>query len=115
MDDIKRDSIIRTSTNIEILAKLPTVFDRGPAGTITAGNSSPLTDGAASVLLMSERRADELGYEPLAFIKDFLNVGIDPSDGLLMGPGIAVPRLLRRNGLDLEHIGIIEIHEAFGG
>lgn len=115
LDDINRDSIIRPSTNMEILAKLPTVFDRGPAGTITAGNSSPLTDGAASVLLMSERRADELGYEPLAFIKDFLNVGIDPSDGLLMGPGIAVPRLLRRNGLDLEHIGIIEMHEAFGG
>lgn len=115
LDDINRDSIIRPSTNMEILAKLPTVFDRSPAGTITAGNSSPLTDGAASVLLMSERRADELGYEPLAFIKDFLNVGIDPSDGLLMGPGIAVPRLLRRNGLDLEHIGIIEMHEAFGG
>ena len=115
LDGIDRDSIIRPSTNMEILAKLPTVFDRSPAGTITAGNSSPLTDGAASVLLMSERRADELGYEPLAFIKDFLNVGIDPSDGLLMGPGVAVPRLLRRNGLDLEHIGIIEMHEAFGG
>ncbi len=115
LDDINRDSIIRPSTNMEILARLPTVFDRSPAGTITAGNSSPLTDGAASVLLMSERRADELGYEPLAFIKDFLNVGIDPSDGLLMGPGVAVPRLLRRNGLDLEDIGIIEMHEAFGG
>ena len=115
LDDINRDSIIRQSNNMEILAKLPTVFDRSPAGTITAGNSSPLTDGAASVLLMSERRAQELGYEPLAFIKDFLNVGIDPSDGLLMGPGIAVPRLLRRNGLDLEQLGIIEMHEAFGG
>jgi len=115
LNDFDRDSIIRPSTNMEILAKLPTVFDRSPAGTITAGNSSPLTDGAASVLLMSERRADELGYEPLAFIKDFLNVGIDPSDGLLMGPGIAVPRLLRRNGLDLEQLGIIEMHEAFGG
>ncbi len=115
LDDFDRDSIIRPSTNMEILAKLPTVFDRSPAGTITAGNSSPLTDGAASVLLMSERRAQELGYEPLAFIKDFLNVGIDPSDGLLMGPGIAVPRLLRRNGLDLEQLGIIEMHEAFGG
>lgn len=115
LDGIDRDSIIRPDTNMEILAKLPTVFDRSPAGTITAGNSSPLTDGAASVLLMSERRAEELGYEPLVFIKDFLNVGIDPSDGLLMGPGVAVPRLLRRNGLDLEHIGIIEMHEAFGG
>ena len=115
LDGIDRDSIIRPNTTMEILAKLPTVFDRSPEGTITAGNSSPLTDGAASVLLMSQRRADELGYEPLAFIKDFLNVGIDPSDGLLMGPGIAVPRLLRRNGLDLKDIGIIEMHEAFGG
>lgn len=115
LDGIDRDSIIRPSTSMEVLANLPAVFDRSPAGTITAGNSSPLTDGAASVLLMSEQRASELGYEPLVFIKDFLNVGIDPSDGLLMGPGIAVPRLLRGNGLTLEQFGIIEMHEAFGG
>jgi acetyl-CoA acetyltransferase family protein len=115
LDGIDRDSIIRPGTSMQALAKLPAVFDRSPAGTITAGNSSPLTDGAASVLLMSEQRASELGLEPLAFIKEFLNVGIDPSDGLLMGPGIAVPRLLRRNGLTLEQLGIIEMHEAFGG
>ena len=115
LDGIDRDSIIRPGTNMEILSKLSPVFDRSAAGTITAGNSSPLTDGAASVLLMSEQRAGELGYEPLAFIKDFLNVGIDPADGLLMGPGIAVPKLLRKNGLTLEQIGIIEMHEAFGG
>lgn len=59
----------------------------GGTGTITAGNSSPLTDGAANVVLMSEQRAAELGQKPIAFIKDFLNVGIDPNDGLLMGPG----------------------------
>ena len=115
LDGIDNDSIIRPSTSMEVLAKLPAVFDRSPAGTISAGNSSPLTDGAASVLLMSEQRASELGFEPLVFIKDFLNVGIDPSDGLLMGPGIAVPRLLGRNGLTLGQLGIIEMHEAFGG
>lgn len=115
LNGVDRDQLIRPSTNLEALAKLPSVFDRSNAGTITAGNSSPLTDGAASVVLMSERRANELNHEPLAFIKDFINVGIDPSDGLLMGPGVAVPRLLKQNGLTLEDLDIIEIHEAFGG
>jgi len=115
LNGITQDSIIRPTTSLEALAKLPPVFDRSRTGTITAGNSSPLTDGAASVVLMSERRAAELGHEPLAFIKDFINVGIDPSDGLLMGPGVAVPRLLRQNGLTLDDLDIIEMHEAFGG
>jgi len=112
---VDRDQLIRPDTSLEALAKLPPVFDRSDAGTITAGNSSPLTDGAASVVLMSERRANELRHEPLAFIKDFITVGIDPGDGLLMGPGVAVPRLLRKNGLTLDDIDIIEMHEAFGG
>lgn len=64
---------------------------------------------------MSEERARELDYEPLAFIKDFINVGIDPKDGLLMGPGITVPKLLKQNGLTLDDIDIIEMHEAFAG
>ncbi len=112
---IDRDSLIRPDTSLEVLAKLPPVFDRSDAGTITAGNSSPLTDGAASVVLMSKARAVELGHEPLAYIKDFINVGIDPKDGLLMGPGVAVPRLLRKNGLTLDDLDLIEMHEAFGG
>lgn len=112
---IDRDLLIRADASLNALAKLPPVFDRSDKGTITAGNSSPLTDGAASVVLMSEKRADELGYEPLVFIRDFVNVGIDPSDGLLMGPGVAVPRLLRKNGLTLDDLDIIEMHEAFGG
>ena len=115
LNGVDRDQLIRPSTSLEALAKLQPVFDRSDAGTITAGNSSPLTDGAASVVLMSERRANELNHEPLAFIKDFINVGIDPSDGLLMGPGVAVPRLLKQNGLTLEDLDIIEMHEAFGG
>lgn len=109
------DPLIRPTTTMEKLAKLPPVFDRSESGTITAGNSSPLTDGAASVLLMSEARAKKEGREPLAFIKAFEFVGIDPKDGLLMGPGIAVPKLLKRTGLKLSDLDIIEMHEAFGG
>lgn len=115
LDGIDRDLLIRPDTSLEVLAKLPPVFDHSDSGTITAGNSSPLTDGAASVVLMSEERARELGHEPLAYIKDFINVGVDPEDGLLMGPGIAVPRLLKRNGLTIDDIDVIEMHEAFGG
>lgn len=115
LDGLDHDTTIRPDTSIEALAKLPPVFDRGPTGTITAGNSSPLTDGAASVVLMSESRARELGYKPLAFIKDFQNASIHPDDGLLMGPGVAVPELLRRNRLMLDNMDIIEMHEAFAG
>ncbi len=115
LDGIDRDLIIRPDTNLEKLAKLPPVFDRSDRGTLTAGNSSPLTDGAAAVVLMSEARATELGHEPLAFVRDFINVGIHPDDGLLMGPGVAVPRLLARNGLALADLDVIEMHEAFGG
>ena len=115
LNGIDRDLIIRPDTSLEKLATLPPVFDRSERGTLTAGNSSPLTDGAASVVLMSESRATELGHEPLAFVRDFINVGIHPDDGLLMGPGIAVPRLLARNGLALADLDIIEMHEAFGG
>ncbi len=115
LDGVDHDLFIRPSTSMEKLAKLPPVFDRSPTGTITAGNSSPLTDGAASVLLMSEERARKESREPLAFIKAFEYVGIDPKDGLLMGPGIAVPRVLRKTGLGLPDIDIVEMHEAFGG
>lgn len=115
LDGIDYDPIIRPDTSMEQLAKLPPVFDRSPAGTITAGNSSPLTDGAAAILLMSEERARREGREPLAFIRDFEYASIDPGDGLLMGPGVAVPRLLSRTGLQLSDLDIIEMHEAFGG
>lgn len=115
LDGVDHDTLVRPSTSIEALAKLRPVFDRSDAGTITAGNSSPLTDGAAAAVLMAEDRALELGIEPLAFIRDFVNVGIDPDDGLLMGPGVAVPRLLERNGLTLVDVDLIEMHEAFAG
>ncbi len=115
LDGIDHDLLIRADTTLEKLSTLAPVFDRSNDGTITAGNSSPLTDGAASVLLMSETRARSEGREPLAFIRGFEYVGIDPKDGLLMGPAVAVPRLLRRLGLTLADMDIVEMHEAFAG
>lgn len=109
------DLLIRPDTTMEGLAKLRPVFDRSDAGTLTAGNSSPLTDGAATTILMAEERARELGHTPLALVKDFINVGVHPDDGLLMGPGVAVPKLLARNGLTIDDIDIFEMHEAFAG
>ncbi len=115
LDGIARDGLIRSDSSIEQLAALPPVFDRSGTGTITAGNSSPLTDGAACVLLMSERRAEREGREPLAFIKAMGNASIDPAEGLLMGPGVAVPRLLDETGLTLADMDVVEMHEAFAG
>ena len=114
LDGIDRDPIIRPDTSLERLAKLPPVFDRSPAGTLTAGNSSPLTDGASAVLLMSEERVEREGREPLAFVRAVEYAAIDPDDGLLMGPAVAVPRVLTKARLTLADMGIIEMHEAFG-
>ena len=115
LNGLAHDSSIRPDTSLGALARLAPVFDRSDAGSITAGNASPLTDGAATVVLMEEGRARSLGYDPLARISDVISVGIDPADGLLMGPGIAVPRLLERNGLTLDDIDVVEVHEAFAG
>ncbi len=114
LDGIERDLLIRADTTLEKLAKLRPVFDRSGQGTLTAGNSSPLTDGASAVLLMSEERARREGREPLAYIKGFEYAAIDPKDGLLMAPALAVPRLLQKTGLRLADMEIVEIHEAFG-
>ena len=114
LDGIDHDLLIRADTTREKLAKLPPVFDRSAAGTLTAGNSSPLTDGASAVLLMSEARARREGREPLAFIKAFEYAALDPKDGLLMAPALAVPRLLKKTGLKLSDMDIVEMHEAFG-
>jgi acetyl-CoA acetyltransferase family protein len=111
---IEQDTIIRADTTPEKMAKLKPVFDRSAKGTITAANSSPLTDGAAAVLLMSEGRARREGYPPLAFIKAVEFAAIHPKDGLLMAPAVAVPRLLKKTGLTLADMEIVEVHEAFG-
>ena len=115
LDGIDHDTIIRPDTTLEKLASLKPVFDRSGSGTLTAGNSSPLTDGAAVIALMSEGRAKKEGREPLAFIRGYKKVAIDPGDGLLMGPGIAVPDLLAETGLTLDDMDLIEMHEAFTG
>jgi acetyl-CoA acyltransferase len=106
------DNIIRRDTSLEQLAKLPPVFDR-KFGTVTAGNSSPLTDGASAVLLMSEERARAQGRKILAFIRSWAYSALDPGDQLLQGPAYAAPVALDRAGLKLSEIGRVEMHEAF--
>ena len=105
------DNIVRGSTSEEKLAKLRPVFAKD--GTLTAGNSSALTDGAASVLLMTEAKAKALGYQPLAAIRSWGYVGVDPADQLLMGPALAMPLALERAGLRMENVDVVDMHEAF--
>jgi acetyl-CoA acyltransferase len=109
---VTTDNLLRQDTSLEALSALKPVFDRR-YGTITAGNSSPLTDGAAACLLMSEEKAKAEGHEPLAFVKEWAVAAVDPGGQLLMGPGIAIPRALERAGLQLSDIDLIEMHEAF--
>ena len=109
---VTSDNGVRTDTSLDQLAKLRPVFDRA-YGTVTAGNSSPLTDGAAMVLLMSEERALSLGYEPLAFLRSYAVAAVDPGWQLLMGPAYAVPKALERAGISWGELGLVEIHEAF--
>ena len=106
------DNGIRDDTNIDQLAALKPVFDR-KYGTVTAGNSSPLTDGAAAVLLMSEDRARALGYAPMGFVRSYAYAALDPGEQLLQAPVLAAPVALRRAGLSLRDIDLVEMHEAF--
>ncbi|HSS63803.1 MAG TPA: acetyl-CoA C-acyltransferase [Gammaproteobacteria bacterium] len=115
LDGVDHDTLIRSDTTLERLAALKPIFDRSPSGTITAGSSSPLTDGAAAVVLTTQARAERVGLAPLAFIRDIEFAAIDPGDGLLMAPAVAVPRLLERNRLKLDQMDIVEMHEAFAG
>lgn len=115
---LKRDGNLRPDSTPEALAKLGTVFGHSldtPA-TMTAGNSTPLTDGASSVLLASPDWAQAHGFEPLAYLKDAEVAAVDfvtGDEGLLMAPAYAVPRLLDRNGLTFADFDFFEIHEAF--
>jgi acetyl-CoA acyltransferase len=109
---VTSDNGIRENTSLEQLAALKPVFDR-KYGTITAGNSSPLTDGGAAVILMGEDTAKALGFTPIAFIRSYAYAALDPGEQLLQAPVLAAPDALRRAGLTLADIDLFEMHEAF--
>jgi len=106
------DNGVRADTSYDQLARLRPVFDRR-YGTVTAGNASPLTDGAAAVLLMGEDAAKAHGVRPLAFVRAHAVAAVDPAGQLLMGPAFAVPKALERAGLAWKDLGLVEMHEAF--
>ncbi|HET8656056.1 MAG TPA: thiolase family protein [Longimicrobiaceae bacterium] len=107
---VTRDELPRPDSTMEGLAKLRPAFKVG--GTVTAGNASPYSDGAAAVVMMSRTRADELGLEPLARFITFATTGVDP-DVMGIAPAKAVPKALRRAGLSLGDVDLIEFNEAF--
>jgi acetyl-CoA acyltransferase len=107
-----RDNVVRKDTTLAALAALRPVFDRR-YGTITAGNASPLTDGAAALVLLSEEKARALGIQPLGFVRSYAYAGLDPRDQLLQGPAYAAPVALDRAGLRLADMDLVDMHEAF--
>jgi acetyl-CoA acyltransferase len=109
---VTQDNGVRGDTSIEALGKLKPVFDRR-YGSLTAGNSSPLTDGGSAVLLMSEERAKALGYTPLGYIRSYSFTALNPGDQLLQGPAYAAPAALDAAGVTLADIDLVEMHEAF--
>jgi acetyl-CoA acyltransferase len=109
---ITEDNGIRRDTSLDQMATLKPVFDRR-YGSVTAANSSPLTDGASAVLLMSDAAARALGYEPLAYLRAYAVGAVDPGWQLLQAPVFTVPTALERAGIAWKELGLIEIHEAF--
>ena len=109
---VDRDNGVRGDGSLEALAALKPVFDRR-YGTVTAGNSSPITDGGSAVVLASERRARALGRAPLGFVRSYAYTAIPPGGQLLQGPAYAAPLALERAGLKLADIDLVETHEAF--
>ncbi len=107
-----RDNIVRKDTTVDALARLRPVFDRR-YGTVTAGNASPLTDGAAALVVMSEEKAKALGLTPLGYVKAYAYAALDPRDQLLQGPAYAAPIALDRAGLRLSDMDLVDMHEAF--
>jgi acetyl-CoA C-acetyltransferase len=113
---VERDNNLRPDSSVEKLSTLKPVFGKGAAATMTAGNSTPLTDGASVVLLASEDWAKAKGLEPLAFFTEYETAAVDyvhGGEGLLMAPAYAVARMLEREGLTLQDFDFYEIHEAF--
>ena len=108
---VEHDNGIRENQTIEALAKLKPFFER-ETGTVTAGNSSQITDGACALMMTTEERAKSMGYEPLGFIKGYAYEGLDPKR-MGLGPAYAIPTALKKAGLSLKDIELIEINEAF--
>ncbi|HET7231761.1 MAG TPA: acetyl-CoA C-acyltransferase FadI [Longimicrobium sp.] len=109
---VTSDNGIRADSTYEKLSTLKPVFDR-KYGTVTAGNASPLTDGGSAVLLMSEEKAKALGYKPLGYIRGYAYASLAPSDQLLQGPVFAMPVALKRAGITMKDVNLMEVHEAF--
>jgi len=107
-----RDDFVREGTTLEKMAELKPAFDR-KHGTITAANSSGLTDGASALLLMSEEKAKALGYTPLGYLRSYAYAAIDPKWQMLMGPAFATPKALERAGAKLSDMAVVDVHEAF--
>ncbi len=109
---VTHDNLVRSDSTLDALSKLPPVFDRHH-GTITAGNASPLTDGASALLLMRESKARAAGYQPLGYLRAWAYAAVDPAWQLLMAPALAIPKVLERAGLRLSDMDLVEMHEAF--
>jgi acetyl-CoA acyltransferase len=109
---VAEDNLVRKDSTLEAYAKLPPVFDRRH-GTITAGNSSPLTDGASALLMMTEEKAKASGREVLGYVKSWSYAAVDPGWQLLMAPVFAAPKALARAGLTLKDMDLVDMHEAF--
>jgi acetyl-CoA acyltransferase len=109
---IREDNLVRKDTTIENYAKLKPAFDR-KHGTVTAANSSPLTDGASALLLMREDKAKAAGFDVLGFIRSYAFAALDPAGQLLMGPSYASPIALERAGVKVSDLDLIDMHEAF--
>jgi acetyl-CoA acyltransferase len=111
-EPVARDNLVRTDSTIEGYSKLKPAFDRAH-GTVTAGNSSPLTDGASALLLMNEEKARAEGYPILGYVRSYAFAAVDPRGQLLMGPSFATPLALDRAGLKLLDMDLVDMHEAF--
>jgi acetyl-CoA acyltransferase len=111
-EPIFTDNAVKSGLTIETLSELKPAFDK-EYGTVTSGNSAPLSDGACALLLMSEERAKALGFKPLGYVRSYAYSALDPRDQLLMGPAYSTPAALDKAGLTLKDMELVEIHEAF--
>lgn len=111
-ESFEEDNLVRKDSDLEAYEKLSPVFDRA-YGSVTAGNSSPLTDGASALLLMTEKKAKALGFDVLGYLRSYAFAALDPAEQLLMGPAYATPLALDRAELKLKNMDLIDMHEAF--